>query len=59
LAPLIKFPPPLLQVAPQLKKKGLSRTSQGQKLWNFRPPEIPASGAEFLAQEKTSIRKRL
>jgi hypothetical protein len=42
-----------------LHHKRPSRISQGRKLWNFRPPEISALGAEFPAREKTSIRKRL
>jgi hypothetical protein len=53
--PPIKFPPPTAGCT-TAREKGLSRILQGR---NFRPSEIPASGAEFPAWEKTSIRKRL
>jgi hypothetical protein len=55
----IKFPPPLQRVAPQLEKKNLTKLHRGGNyrisgLRKFRP-----RGAEFLAWEKTSIRKQL
>jgi hypothetical protein len=57
--PPYKISAPLTEGCTRAREKGLSEISQGQKLWNFRPLEIPASGAEFPAREKTSIRKRL
>jgi hypothetical protein len=48
LASGAEFLAPLQRVAPQLEKKD-SKISQGRKLWNFRPREILASGAEFPA----------